>query len=371
MNIYISGTPSVSSDILNQTVKYLNSFKGDLKFKKAKLLTNQNLKILFNSKVNIDSFMFNDLEKISTFWRASNEIDFDSYVVFLSDFKLDIESYNIGKKWFSFYENKDIVVKTYDWENYTQSKTYLAIAHQIIENLFQSLSGFRIKSETDYDMFHFDNHTVCINNFTIFEEQIKMKLLSGVVCEICTAKFLAKNRNNQYYFKQIDDTLEGIRKELKIKVKEAESTFNDVNVKEDGSIHINGNEVIFPYKYLHYIYLFFLINNKKRFTEKALFNEKEEENAPLISLIKAYNIVYGHGFLGPNLNKIPPIIKKRILARNEKKSTFNTYRNKINDFPPNLYGINSNEIEKRKFEFFVDIPNEKLQLPNSFLGFKC
>jgi hypothetical protein len=233
------------------------------------------------------------------------------------------------------------------------------------------LSGFHLKSDTDDDMYHFDNHTVCINNFSVFEEQIKMKLLSGVVCHTCVTKFLGKDHKNQNYFKQIDETLDGIRKGLKIKIKVAEPTFNDVNVNEDGSIHINGNEVIFPYKYLHYIYLFFLINNKKRFTEKTLFNEKEEENAPLISLIKAYNIIYGHGFLAPNLNKIPPLIKKRILARNEKKSTFNSYRCKINKFLPVKYGINSNEFVKGKFEFFVDIPNEKLHLPNSFLGFKC
>lgn len=371
MNIYISGTPGVDIDTINQTVKYLNSFEGELKFRKAKLLTNQNLKILFNSKVNIETFMFNDLEKISSFWRASNEIDFNSYVVFLSDFKLDIESYNIGKKWFSFFENKDIVVKTYNWENYTGNKTYLAIAHQIIENLFQSLSGFRIKSENDYDMYHFDNHTVCVNNFTIFEDQIKMKLLSGVVCDICMSKFLANNRNNQYYFKQIDNTLEGIRKGLKFEVKESEPTFNDVIINEDGEIYINENQVIFPNKYLHYIYLFFLINNKKTFTEKAIFNVKEEENAPLISLIKAYNIVYGFRFLPPNLKIIPTLIKKRILALNEKKSTFNSYRSKINKFLPVKYGINSNEYVKGKYEFFVDIPEENLKLPNSFLGFKC
>ncbi len=371
MNIYISGTPGVSGDIINETIKFLNSFGGELKFRKAKLLTNQNLKILFNSNVNIESFMFNDLEKISTFWRASNEIEFDSYVVFLSDFKLDFESYNIGKKWFSFFDNKDIVVKTYNWENYTQNKTYLAIAHQIIENLFQSLSGFRLKSDTSYDMYHFDNHTVCVNNFTIFEEHIKMKLLSGVVCDTCITKFLANNPNNKYYFKQIDATLEGIRKELKIEVKEAEPSYYDVIVNEDGSIYINESKVIIKEKYLNYIYLFFLINNKKAFTEKALFHDKENENAPLISLIKAYNIVNGLGFQRPNLYDIPELIKKRILSLNSKKSTFNSYRSKINGIVPEKYGLNSNEITKGKYEFFVDIPDEKLKLPNSFLGFKC
>ena len=371
MNVFISGTPGVNESLINHTIKFLNKFDGHFRFIKTKKITEKQLMIILKSDTPINTFYFNQLDEISNFYRGVNEISNNDFLVILSDLKLDYESYSDSKKWFSYFSNRNITVRTYDWENYTTEKSYLAIAHQIIENLFQSLSGLNLKENASQSLYHFDNHTVCINNFSILEEQIKSKFLSGIICKNCIDKFL-ENESNQKYFNQIDCILEDVRTKLKTKVKVIPQ-YDDVKVNQNGDIEINNDEIKFKEAYLHFIYLFFLINNNKVFSEKSLYNTNEGTNAPLISLIKAYNIVYGHGFQPPNLQKIPKIIFNRIKAieNNTGKSTFNSYRNKINKILPQQYGIKTNEPEKGKFEFSVNIPTEKLHLPDTFLGFIC
>lgn len=371
MNIYISGTPGVNSDTLNQTVKYLNKFEGNFRFIKTKNITEKQLMIILKSDTPINTFYFNQLDEISNFYRGVNEISNNDFLVILSDLKLDYENYSETKKWFSYFSNRNITVRTYDWENYTTEKSYLAIAHQIIENVFQSLSGLNLKENASQSLYHFDNYTVCINNFSIFEEQIKLKFLSGIICKNCIDLFL-DDELNQKYFNQIDCILEDVRTKLKTTVKVIPQ-YETVKVNQFGEIEINNHKIKFKDAYLHFIYLFFLINNNKAFSEKAIFNTNEANNAPLISLIKAFNIVYGKGFQPPNLQKIPSIILKRIKAfeNNDVKSTFNSYRNKINKILPQQYGIQTNKPENEKHEFFVKIPAEKLQLPDTFLGFIC
>jgi hypothetical protein len=369
MNVYISGTPGVSASTINDTIRFLNKSQGNLTFIKSEGLSEKQLARILKTETQIESFDFHQLDEIADFYRTFKEIDDSDFIVFLSDYKLDYEKYDGEKRWFSYFSNRNIVVKTYGWEGYTLNRSYLAISHQIVENIFQSLSGLVIKTRADFDMYHFDGNSVCINNFALLEEQIKIKLLSGIICETCILKFSSRALENKYFYPEIDDILERVRRELKVKVR-VEPVYEDVNVDVDGSIQIGGHKVVFEKKYLHYLYLFFLVNNGNSFTEKNIFQIDDYGNNALISLIKSYNIIYGYGYTPPNLNDIPKLIQKRIKSASDGSSTFNSYRSEICNLVPEQYGISTLSNGNKKFKFSVNIPPEKLHLPNSFLGFR-
>ncbi len=369
MNIYISGTPGVESGAIKETIRFLNKSKGPFKFIKSKDISETQLKRVLNSEKTIESFYFNQLTDIANFYRTAFEIEDDAFLIFLSDYKLDYEEYDEKKRWFSYFSDKNIIVKTYGWELYTSNREYLAISHQIIENVFQILSGLHLKSYERCQTFHLNNTTVCINSFSLFEEEIKIKLLSGVICESCITKFLNEKANNKIAYSQIDDILERVRIELKVKVK-VDPEFKNIIVNEDGSIIIDGENIVFKDKYLHYIYLFFLINSSKWFTEKNIFEYNGTLTENLKSLIKCYNIVRGNGFTPPESNPIPKNILRHINNLNHKKSTFNSYRSAIGKFVPENYGFISLKNGNKTYRFSVNIPEEIIQLPKSFLGFR-
>ena len=128
----------------------------------------------------------------------------------------------------------------------------------------------------------------------------------------------------------------------------------------------------FKGKYEHFIYLFFLINSGKWFSEKNLFEFDGSISSNLNSLIKCYNIVYGHGFTPPESKPIPKLIQRRIVDIKSKKSTFNSYRSSIGSrVPEPQYGFMRLPNGSKTYKFSVNIPLEKLHLPNSFLGFRC
>ena len=372
MNVYITGTPGVNASTINDTIRFLNKSQGRLTFIKSEGISEKQLCRVLKTKNSIESFDFCQLEDIADFYRTLGEIEDADLVVFLSDYKLDYEKYDGDKRWFSYFSNNNIVVKTYGWELYTSNRPYLAISHQIIENIFQSLSGLNLKTSSVHNMYHFDDNSVCINNFALFEKEIKIKLLSGVICETCVSDFLNITPENYNYYPQIDDILERVRKELKAIVR-IEPSYEDVKINEDGSIEIGEHRLEFKKdKHIHFIYLFFLINSGKWFSEKNLFEFDGNINSNLSSLIKCHNIVYGHGFTPPESKPIPKLIQRRIDDLKSKKSTFNSYRSKISSrVPEQQYGFMSLPNGNKTYKFSVNIPPEKLQLPNSFLGFRC
>jgi len=371
MNVYITGMPGVSASTINDTIRFLNKSQGRLTFIKSEGISEKQLCRVLKTENSIESFDFCQLEDISDVYRTLREIEDEDLVVFLSDYKLDYEKYDGDKRWFSYFSNNNIVVKTYGWEVYTSNRPYLAISHQIIENVFQSLSGLNLKTSSVHNMYHFGDNSVCINNFALFEKEIKIKLLSGVICETCVSDFLNRTPENYNYYPQIDDILERVRKELKAIVR-IEPSYEDVKINEDGSIEIGEHKLTFKGKYEHYIYLFFLINSGKWFSEKNLFEFDGIISSNLNSLIKCHNIVYGHGFTPPDSKPIPKLIQRRIDDIKNKKSTFNSYRSSLSkSVPDKQYGFMRLPNGNNTYRFSVTIPTEKLHLPNSFLGFMC
>lgn len=368
MVVHICKTEGVHSPIVKNTVKYLSSFGGIMQFKAAKEITDNDLKIALDIEGNIETFLYNDISEIAGKYRFTHKIDKSDIVVILSNHKLDYEYLDERKRWFSYFSNNDIIVRSYGWENYTDERVHLGISHQIAENVFQIKSGLSLKTRADSTMYHFDSDTICINNFVIEEDKIKLKLLSGIICPQCVESYVNAGGSIEY-FDQINSILDGIRAELKPKIV-ANKQIEDIKVFEDGRIIIGKDiSIHFPEKFLRYIYLFFLVNNGKQFTSKNIFSNSYF----LESFVKCYNIIYKKSYEAPDLENLPKVIQTLMINRNTTKSTFNSYRNKINKLIPKNYGIISTSNGNNTYNFGVDLPPNKINLPDKFIGFasKC
>ena len=368
MVVHICNTSGVQSKVIKDTVEYLSKFKGLLHFKSSKGISEKDLANAIEVEGDIETFSYYDLSNIAGKYRYKHEIDKNDILVIITNYKLEYEHFDDKKRWFSFFSNNDIIVRSYGWENYTDDRVHLGIAHQIAENIFQIKSRFSLKTVTDSNLYHYDLGTVCINNFVINEDEIKIKLFSGIICPHCVDSYVNSGGSIEY-FEQINCIIDGIRTELKpkiIAIKQLEA----IEVFEDGSMLLGKDVTInFPKKFLSYIYLFFLVNNGHQFKRKNIFSNSYY----LESLVKCYNIIYKKSYEVPDLENLPKLIQTLKSNRTNTKSTFNSYRNKINQLIPKSYGIISTSNGNNTYNFGVDLPADKIKLPDKFLGFsiKC
>jgi hypothetical protein len=364
MVVHICNTEGVHSQVIKDTVEYLSSFRGLMYFKASKGITDKDLTNALNIEGIIETFSYYDLTEIAGKYRYKHEIDKNDIVVIISNHKLEYEHFDENKRWFSYFSNNDIIVRSYGWENYTEDRVHLGISHQIAENVFQIISGLTLKTRADSFMYHYDSDTICINNFVIEEDKIKLKLFSGIICQQCIDSYINAGGSLEY-FDQVNSILDGIRAELKPKII-AIKQIEDIEVFEDGRIIIGRDVFInFPTKFLSYIYLFFLVNNGKQFTSKNIFSN----SCFLESLVKCYNIIYKKSYEAPDIGNLPKVIQTLMTNRNTTKSTFNSYRNKINKLIPKKYGIISTSNGNNTYNFGVDLPPNKIKLPDKFIGF--
>lgn len=366
MNVYITGMPGVSASTINDTIRFLNKSQGRLTFIKSEGISEKQLCRVLKTENSIESFDFCQLEDISDVYRTLREIEDADLVVFLSDYKLDYEKFDGDKRWFSYFSNNNIVVKTYGWEGYTSNRPYLAISHQIAENIFQIKSGLSLKTGAPTNLYHFDTSQVCINNFVMKENDIKIKLYSGYICQECSEMFFENNSSFELY-NQLNNIIEVVRADLKPKF-EAKNQIENIEFFEDGRILIgNDRHFKFPQKYLEYLYLFFLVNNGKQFTKQNIFSNE----LYLESLFKCYNIMNKKSYEKPDLKDMPKVIKTLYNNRTSTKSTLNTYRAQINKFIPSPYNLNTITNGNITYRYGIDLPSEKVKLPDKFLGFRC
>ena len=179
MNVYITGTPELSINKLNQVVELLNKVKGPLTFHTTEKLEKRNLLPHVDLDDEFTPIYFNNLNKVANSERDYYMYSSEDFYVILTSHKLDI-AYS-GKNWFSYFNKRNIFVRTYGWEIHTRRKTQIAIAHQVIENIFQSLSGYKYEDFTGYH----ERPQGCLNDFCYNEYEIEFKLRTGHICKSC------------------------------------------------------------------------------------------------------------------------------------------------------------------------------------------
>lgn len=264
MQVYITGTPEVTNKLIKGVVDLLNKCPGPLKFIVHKSVAADYFSNIIGDNNDSPMITFDQIVNLCGHYRFDENIEIDSFVVVLSSKKLDFAS-QTNKKWFSYFSLKDIVVRTYDWDEYTNNKPQIAIAYQVIENIFQSLSGYC------YNKFNYFHNPAkgCINDFCRNEYEIEYKLRSGHICQSCL-QVAVDNSTSIEVLTQVKSYLNFFRDEL-LEFKSVLETIDIPNmaISADGIIYIGGKEIDIEYLPRTF-YIFSIINRGQEISFKYL-----------------------------------------------------------------------------------------------------
>ncbi len=137
VNIFITSTPEVPTDLIDNVCDILNIPGSDLNFSPATPINIARVNSLnpYFPVVNHGTiFTFNNLFYLCNFFRnTQDKLD--------TDFVVILTSHRNEFNWFSATENRNIFVHTEDWEILTKKENKFGVAYQVIENIFQSLIG--------------------------------------------------------------------------------------------------------------------------------------------------------------------------------------------------------------------------------------
>ena len=200
---------------------------------------------------------------------------YEEYIVLITNKGLDIPVPKnlLGKDWNSAFLHRNIAVNSSRWDKLTEDRSYLAVAHQIIENLFQSFSHLKINSQKLIKDVHTEPKG-CINDYCKNFEQTYSKILSGYICNPCQDRAL--NTVGELYISQVKKMLTRIRNRLtdNYDFKAKRNVFIEIN--KYGDIKFDVNKIDFKGSTLvKHAYLFYIINYNKSISSKD-FKDNDE-----------------------------------------------------------------------------------------------
>jgi len=371
MQVYITGTPEVTNKLIKGVVDLLNKCPGPLKFVGHESVTTDYFSNIIGNNNDSPMINFDQIVNLCGHYRFDENIEFDSFVVVLSSKKLDF-AFHTNKKWFSYFSLKDIVVRTYDWDEYTNNKPQIAIAYQIIENIFQSLSGYRYNT---FNYFH-NPAKSCINDFCRNEYEIEHKLRSGHICQSCLL-VAVDNSTSIEVLTQVKAYLNFFRDEL-LEYKSLLEIIGIPNmaISAEGIISIGGKEINIEYVPRTF-YIFSILNRGQEITFKYL---KENHN----KLSSIYRTIKKTGsdspiqtFLGTKIDENGNIVVTRDYDKTKKY-----IRDRRNEIKTDLKAVIGDELSelfkigstKRIFEgrvehcsLFPDNERLKVEIAPEFL----
>ncbi len=263
MNVYITGTPEVSILLIKKVVQLLGKTKGPINPSQIELLRSKDLEPYVKLAEKDVAITFDSLNKAAEKVRKESNYDSGDFYVILTSHKLDLAFF--GKNWFSYFNNKNVFVRTYGWEEHTPGKEHIAIAHQIIENIFQSLSGYKFER---YDYYH-DRSKGCINDFCKNEYEIEFKLRAGHICKSCL-NVAVENGTSIEIIDQISRFLNEFRDELlDFKSVIQEMDIPQMTITENGKVVLGDKIVELDYIHLTF-YIFTILHRGKEISVRYL-----------------------------------------------------------------------------------------------------
>ena len=364
MQVYITGTPDVTIMLLNRVVNLLNRCPGPLKFVRHPSLTTDYFSNIIGDNNDSPMITFDQIVNLCGHYRFDENIEIDSFVVVLSSKKLDF-AFQTNKKWLSYFSLKDIVVRTYDWDEYTNNKPHIAIAYQVIENIFQSLSGYR------YNMFNYFHNPAkgCINDFCRNEYEIEYKLRSGHICQSCL-QVAVDNSTSIEVLTQVKGYLNFFRDEL-LEFKSVLDTIGipTLSISADGIISIGGKEINIEYVKRAF-YIFSIINRGQEMNFKYLKENHRKLSSIYRTIKKTGSDSPIQTFLGTQIDENGNTV---VIRDHEKSKKY--IRDRRNEIKTDLKSIIGEELaelfkigsDKRKigarFEHYSIFPdNERLRV---------
>ena len=208
MKVYITSTPKVSREIIENVYLEVNQIKGDITFELLPSLTTNQFRKLAETKdvKKSEQVSFNFLFNICDGVRLINDLSDTDILVLLTSEK-NVED------WFSANRNNNIFIDTNDWEKYTSKDPRYGVAHQIIENLFQLLLGIDCDNAKKSRFVH-KKSIGCINDFCDEKDEVILKLRTADICEDCLERAKSLKIKNSFLL-QIANSLEHIRNNIR------------------------------------------------------------------------------------------------------------------------------------------------------------
>ena len=337
MNVYVTSTPEISTSKTTKVVELLNSIKGPLNFFVVDKLSKANHRNLVDFDDNTLPIFFDNLNKVAESERDSFSYNHDDFYVILTSKKLDNAFY--GKNWFSYFNQRNIFVRTYGWEIHTRRKTHIAIAHQVIENIFQSLSGYKFE---DYTGYH-DRPQGCLNDFCHNEYEIEFKLRTGHICKTCLDTAV-DNGITIELVGQINRYLNFFRGELL----DIQSTIDEmpvpkVMITEKGKVIVSNKEI--RIKHINRaLYIFAVLNRGEVLSLSYLKYRYDDFKNIYFAIKKTGNDKAVKTFMGIDVNAQGERVVVRELSKSNKYLT--DVRNEIKTSFKNVLGDELAEILK-------------------------
>lgn len=207
MNIYITSTPEYTKDNIDSIVEVLKQVPGELEFKPSTPLSTDEVNLRFGNPLSHQPLHFEQLYAMGNLFRLGHRESVTN-----EDFVVVLTTYRNDQEWLSAFSEKNIFVDVNDWEYITESDSKYGIAYQIVENIFQSLSGININDVDNEPNIH-KRPIGCINDMCDDIEDVKLKLRTAHICNSCLERAKA-NGVNPIYILQIISIVEKTRKGL-------------------------------------------------------------------------------------------------------------------------------------------------------------
>lgn len=359
MKIYITCTPEFSPDKLKEVVLLLKSVPGELEFIEGKPLTQAQFKRMnakFDNISQILSLNFAEYCDLVQGYRELREVDESDFVILISSIK-------IRGNWFSAFNMKNIFIHGDEWDLISKVDSKFGIAHQCVENIFQSLIDLDIKNVKSEPNIH-EPSIGCINDFCGYKPDILLKFQSANICTSCFQRALDKGVNN-YILTHIISILEVIRKEFVIaRMFSQQTTLEKVVIDEKGNITI-GDRLIKMDPLPKVMYINFLKNINGIATNKLC--ENKDQFYTIYKLIKK----------NPDEKSIQQMCCNERTEDKQKyryKSTFETYRGKIRmalkeklgELLSNFYTVNLITDQNNQNIFKVPLSDDQFEVHSKF-----
>ncbi len=181
MKVYIIATPEFSKEKLDEIVALLQSVPGEINFKKGEPLTQPQFNLINPKLDNISqlaSLTFAEFFDLIKGYRVMKD------KIAESDFVILISSIRNSRNWFSAFKGKNIFIHGDEWDIVSQVDSKFGIAHQCVENIFQSAINLSIENVQSQPNIHM-KATGCINDFCEHKPDILIKLQSATICHSC------------------------------------------------------------------------------------------------------------------------------------------------------------------------------------------
>ncbi len=274
MKVFLSAIPEVDPKLLEDTHRFLSKIGGPIEYQNFGIIELSPFATFCPAFRNIeewDEIYFSDAIHLGQVIKLKFDISQDDILVIFTKKKLG-SPIDLSKSWFSYFNENIIVIRDNELEFFQKSQWRYIYAHQVVENVFQLISGTTIKDASNF--FHFTPKG-CLNDICAQPPQIEFKLRMAHICHNCLTTAYS-NGINPNYLSQIKDTIEKVRLKLD-NFKEIFSVENlsPVVVNEKGEILIE-NIIIDLQDLPKTLYLLFLKNPEMAIENHQLKGYKKE-----------------------------------------------------------------------------------------------